>query len=84
MLRWMLFASVPSAMLVTVTEQISSVTVAGSFSWTLPLGLYLTSLIYAFSRRFDRVDGFWQVADDLLIEVRAGRFFEFLLSCVDH
>ena len=60
-LRWMLFASVPSAMLVTVTEQISSVTVAGSFSWTLPLGLYLTSLIYAFSRSFDRVDGFWQV-----------------------
>ena len=60
-LRWILFASLPSAMLVTVTERVSSLTVAGSFSWILPLGLYLISLVYAFGRSFDRVGGFWKV-----------------------
>ncbi len=49
--RWVGLAFVPSALLLAVTQHISTDVAAAPFLWVVPLSLYLLSFIIVFSRR---------------------------------
>ncbi|MGE5297357.1 MAG: fused MFS/spermidine synthase [Solirubrobacterales bacterium] len=49
--RWVALAFVPSALLLAVTQHISTDVAAAPFLWVVPLSLYLLSFIIVFSRR---------------------------------
>ncbi len=49
--RWVGLAFVPSALLLAVTQHISTDVAAAPFLWVVPLSLYLLSFILVFSRR---------------------------------
>ena len=49
--RWVALAFVPSALLLAVTQHISTDVAAVPFLWVVPLSLYLLSFIIVFSRR---------------------------------
>ena len=51
--RWLVLASVPSALLLAVTNHISTDVAAVSLLWVLPLALYLLSFVIVFSSRWD-------------------------------
>jgi spermidine synthase len=50
-LSWMVFAAIPSALLVAVTAHISTNVAAAPFLWTMPLALYLLTFVITFQRR---------------------------------
>ncbi len=50
-LRWILFAFVPSSLLLGVTSYISTDIAAAPFLWVVPLALYLLSFVLVFARR---------------------------------
>ncbi len=49
--RWVALAFVPSALLLAVTQHISTDVASAPFLWVAPLSLYLLSFIIVFSRR---------------------------------
>jgi hypothetical protein len=49
--RWVALAFVPSALLLAVTQHISTDVAAAPFLWVVPLSLYLLSFIIVFSRK---------------------------------
>jgi hypothetical protein len=53
--RWVLFAFVPSALLLGVTRYLSSDIAAVPLLWIVPLSLYLITFIVAFGRRPERL-----------------------------
>ncbi|HEX9647854.1 MAG TPA: fused MFS/spermidine synthase [Alphaproteobacteria bacterium] len=50
-LRWLVYAAVPSAMLLGVTAHITTDVAAAPLFWVIPLTLYLFTFVIAFSRR---------------------------------
>lgn len=49
--RWLLLSALPSALLVSVTEHLTTDLSALPLLWTVPLALYLLTFVLAFSRR---------------------------------
>jgi hypothetical protein len=53
--RWILFAAIPSALMLGVTRHISTDIASIPLLWVIPLALYLVTFIVAFGRDPDRV-----------------------------
>ncbi|MDO8485308.1 MAG: hypothetical protein Q7S35_10235, partial [Candidatus Limnocylindrales bacterium] len=60
--RWLLLAAVPSGLLSAVTNFIATDLLSAPLLWVVPLGIYLVSLILAFSPRAGRLIGWAAVA----------------------
>ncbi len=54
--RWMLYAAVPSALLLAITNHITTDIAAIPLLWVLPLALYLLTFVVAFSSMGSRLD----------------------------
>lgn len=54
--RWMLYAAVPSALLLAITNHITTDIAAIPLLWVLPLALYLLTFVVAFSSIGNRID----------------------------
>jgi hypothetical protein len=50
-LRWMLYAFVPSSVMLGATQYLANDLVSGPFVWVLPLAAYLLSFVLTFARR---------------------------------
>jgi hypothetical protein len=49
--RWVILAAIPSALLISVTSHISTDIAAAPFMWVIPLALYLATFVIVFSTR---------------------------------
>jgi hypothetical protein len=50
-LRWVAYGAIPSSLMLSVTAHVSSEIAAVPLLWVIPLALYLTTFIIAFSRK---------------------------------
>src|SRR4051794_33673750 len=50
-IRWVILAAIPSALLISVTSHISTDIAAAPFMWVIPLALYLATFVIVFSTR---------------------------------
>ncbi len=48
--RWILFAFIPSSLMMGVTTQITTAIIAAPLLWVLPLGIYLLTFVLAFGK----------------------------------
>lgn len=48
--RWVLYAFIPSSLMMGVTTQITTAIIAAPLLWVLPLGIYLLTFVLAFAR----------------------------------
>lgn len=58
-LRWIMFAAVPSGLLIAATAAIQTDVAGGPILWLLPLAIFLLSFVFAFRDGAQRIE-FWQ------------------------
>lgn len=74
-LYWLAAAALPSALLLGVTQHISTDVASAPFLWVIPLALYLVAFIIAFLRGADTITPIVLIAHPLALVILAMSYF---------